>query len=122
MSGKVPDGACVMLSDWTESGPSGVAEGVETAMAASAIFNMPVWAALNSLLMKKWLPPPGCEEIVIFGDNDTHFEGQAAACHLANRLAATNLPVARVMIPALPGEDWEDAWLRKSRRRSPAQF
>ncbi|MBR2657651.1 MAG: toprim domain-containing protein [Loktanella sp.] len=117
MPGQVPDGACVMLSDWTESGPLGIAEGIETAMAASAIFNIPVWAAINSSMMKKWLPPPGCQEIVIFGDNDKKYGGQAAAYHLAQRLSALNLPVGQVLIPQLPGEDWADEWVGKSTRR-----
>ena len=118
MPGQVPDGASVMLSEWTESGPLGIAEGIETAMAASAKFDIPVWAAISSSMMRKWLPPPGCEEIVIFGDNDPKYGGQAAAYHLAERLAAKNLPVGQVLIPQLPGEDWADEWLRKSTRRS----
>jgi putative DNA primase/helicase len=118
MPGHVPDGASVMLSEWTKSGPLGIAEGIETAMAASALFNIPVWAAISSSMMKKWLPPLGCEEIVIFGDNDAKYGGQAAAYHLAERLAAKNLPVGQVLIPQQPGEDWADEWLRKSTRRS----
>lgn len=117
MPGTVPDGASVMLSEWTESGPLGIAEGIETAMAASAMFQIPVWAAISSSMMKKWLPPPGCEEIVIFGDNDRKFGGQAAAYHLAQRLAAQNLPVSQVLIPENPGEDWADEYLRKSTRK-----
>jgi putative DNA primase/helicase len=118
MPGQVPDGACVMLSEWTKSGTLGIAEGIETAMAASALFDIPVWAAVSSSMMKKWLPPPGCENIVIFGDNDKKYGGQAAAYHLAQRLAARNLPVEQVKIPQLPGEDWADEWLRRSKRRS----
>jgi putative DNA primase/helicase len=86
-------------------------------MAASAMFDIPVWAAISSSMMKKWLPPPGCEEIVIFGDNDKKYGGQAAAYHLAQQLAAKNLPVEQVLIPQLPGEDWADEWSRKSSRR-----
>ena len=121
MPGPVPDGASVMLSDWTESGPLGIAEGIETAMAASAIFNIPVWAAISSSMMKRWHPPAGCEEIVIFGDNDLKFGGQSAAYHLAHRLAAKNLPVSQVLIPDTPGEDWADEYLRKSIRRKDDQ-
>lgn len=114
MPGTLPDGACVMLSDWTESGPLGIAEGIETAMAASSIFNIPVWAAINSSMMKKWLPPPGCEEVVIFGDNDSNFTGHAAAYHLANRLAVKGYPVGPVLFPSRPDDDWADEHLRNS--------
>lgn len=117
MPGPVPDGASVMLSDWTESGPLGIAEGIETAMAASAIFDMPVWAAISSTMMTKWLPPPGCEEIVIFGDNDHKFGGQAAAYQLAQRLKVKNFPVSKVQIPDTPGDDWADVHSRRLTHR-----
>jgi putative DNA primase/helicase len=112
MPGSLPDGACVMLSDWTESGPLGVAEGIETAMAASAMFDIPVWAALNSGQLAKWLPPVGCEEVVIFGDNDAKYGGHAAAYALAHRVAVKGLPVS-VQIPPTQGDDWADVWARK---------
>ncbi len=112
MPGALPDGACVMLSDWTESGALGIAEGIETAMAASAMFDIPVWAALNSGQMAKWLPPAGCEEVVIFGDNDPKYGGQSAAYHLAHRVAVKGLPVS-VQIPPATGDDWADVWARK---------
>lgn len=114
MPGPVPEGACVMLSDWTMSGPIGIAEGIETAMAASAIFGIPVWAAISSPMMMNWTPPPGCEEVVIFGDNDHHFHGQAAAYSLANRLIAKEFRVGQVLIPSRTGDDWADEWMRRS--------
>lgn len=117
MPGQVPDGASVMLSDWTESGPLGIAEGIETAMAASALFDIPVWAALSSSMMRKWLPPPGCEEIVIFGDNDASYGGHAAAYHLAHMLKVRNLPVGKVLFPGTPGADWADEHMWRAHRR-----
>lgn len=52
------------------AGPSlGLAEGVETAIAASMIFRMPVWATCGAArLGRVWLPPI-VERIVIYGDN-----------------------------------------------------
>ena len=113
MPGALPDGACVALSDYT-GGALGIAEGIETAMAASALFDMPVWAAINSNMLAKWWPPEGCEEVAIFGDNDPKFGGQAAAYHLAHRLAVKNI-AATVHIPALAGEDWNDVRMRGGR-------
>ena len=66
-------------------------------MAASALFDIPVWAALNATMIEKWTPPPDCEEVVIFGDNDPLFGGQAAACRLAHRLAVERFAVAARM-------------------------
>ena len=67
MPGTLPDGSCVMLSEFS-GGTLGIAEGIETAMSASALYNLRVWAAINSALMSKGSAPGGCEEVVIFGD------------------------------------------------------
>jgi phage/plasmid primase-like uncharacterized protein len=39
-------------------------------------------------MMAKWNPPDGVEKVIIYGDNDKSFAGQAAAYKLANRLSA----------------------------------
>jgi putative DNA primase/helicase len=114
MPGELPDGCCVQLSEWTQSGPLGIAEGIETAMAASAYFDVPVWSAINATMLAKWLPPPGCEEVVIFGDNDASFAGHAAAYRLAHRLSARQIPVTVQMAP-IPGQDWADVWYARFR-------
>ena len=107
MPGALPDGACVMLSEWTGSGAIGIAEGIETAMAASNRFDMPVWAAISASMLAKWIPPEGADEVAIFGDNDPKFGGQAAAFALAHRLSCKGIPCT-VHIPTLPGTDWAD--------------
>lgn len=112
MPGDLPDGSCVRLCDYVPGGPLGVAEGIETAMSASAIYQMPVWACISSSIMKKWTPPEGCDEVVIFGDNDPKFGGQAAAWHLAHRLAVKGIN-ATVKIPEATGEDWADIYTRQ---------
>ena len=112
MPGEIKEGACVMLSDWTHSGAIGIAEGIETAMAASTLFGLPVWAAISAGLMAKWQPPPGAEEVVIFGDNDAKFAGQSAAYALAYRLACKGMTVS-VRIPDMPGADWNDVLLKR---------
>lgn len=89
----------------------GIAEGIETALSASKLFNVPVWAALNSTGLSQWEPPGGVSEVVVFGDNDPKYGGQAAAFALAHKLAT--LPEgrrvkARVEMPPNPGEDWND--------------
>jgi putative DNA primase/helicase len=115
MPGAVPDGAAVRLCDW-QGGPLGVAEGVETALAAATLFEMPVWSAIDAGKLAKWVPPEGCDELAIFGDRDGKFGGQAAAFRLAHRLACDQRrPMAvSVHIPDVPG-DWNDVLM--SRRR-----
>lgn len=112
MPGELPDGACVMLSDYTPGGPIGIAEGIETAMSASALFSMPVWAAISTSGMMKWIPPQGAHDVTIFGDNDRKFGGHKAAWHLAHKLAVAGLSVS-VRIPDASGEDWNDVWMNE---------
>ncbi len=109
MAGKLPDGSAVRLMDVAPL--MGVAEGMETAMSASLMFDMPVWACLNGNLLSKWVPPELAEEIVIFGDNDSNFTGQAKAYHLANRLEVQFKRYVKVMIPPKTGQDWNDVYL-----------
>ena len=115
MPGTVPEGACVALSRFVP-GPLGIAEGIETAMSASALYGIPVWAALDAGKLAKWWPPEGCDEVAVFGDNDKSFTGQAAAYTLAKRLAAKGIAV-NVIIPPSPGEDFNDIWLRRRGKR-----
>lgn len=104
MPGEIPDGCAVRLSPAGKT--LGIAEGIETALAASRQFGIPVWAALNATMMSKWLAPEGVEEVVVFGDNDESFTGQAAAFSLAHKLAR-KINV-RVEIPDRIGTDWAD--------------
>lgn len=115
MPGELPEGSCVRLCDYVPGGCLGVAEGIETAMSASAIYGIPVWATISSAIMKKWTPPEGCTEVAVFGDNDPKFGGQAAAWHLAHRLSVKGFEVA-VKIPERVGEDWNDVHLERMRK------
>ena len=54
----------------------GVAEGVETAISASAIFNVPVWSALSATGLISFIPPTNVHDIYIFADNDKNDTGQ----------------------------------------------
>ena len=109
MPGCIPDGSAVRLSDWN-GGALGIAEGIETAMSASRLYDMPVWAAINATMLEKWTPPEGCDEVTVFADNDANFTGQAAAYRLANKLAIKGMNTA-VLIPDRIGTDWNDALL-----------
>lgn len=110
MPGLCPDGACVILSDYSGSGPLGIAEGIETAMSAAVLFGLPVWSAISADMLAKWTPPEGCSEVVVFGDRDPGFAGQAAAYSLARRLASRM--TVSVRLPDRVGEDWADVYLR----------
>lgn len=105
---KMPKGGAVRLHP-VSGGVLGIAEGIETALAAAALFSVPCWAALSSSGLASWQPPDDAREVIVFGDNDVKFGGQAAAYALAHRLAAGGLKV-RVEIPPAAGCDWNDVY------------
>lgn len=106
MPGSVSEGSAVRLFPVAER--LGIAEGIETAYAAAKRFGLPVWSAIDAGKLAKWQPPAGCKSVVVFGDNDRSFTGQAAAFTLANRLAVKGFVVS-VQIPEQAGTDWADA-------------
>lgn len=106
MPGSIPPGSAVRL--FAASQTLGICEGIETAFAASKRFGLPVWSAIDAGKLVKWQPPEGCKSVVVFGDNDRTFTGQAAAFTLANRLAVKGFDVS-VQIPEQEGTDWADA-------------
>lgn len=109
MPGKAPMGGAIRLGE--HSGRLGIAEGIETAMAASVLFGLPVWSAVSSAMLSGWTPPDDAVDIVVFGDNDLLFGGQVAAYTLAHRLAVDGYRV-EVRIP--PAGDWNDELIRRS--------
>jgi len=99
-------GGAVRLSEPGEDQVLCVAEGVETALSLKQLHpEVCPWASLNADNMKE-LVPPEVTSIMVGGDNDKSFTGQAAAFTLANRLAKKKR--VKVLIPENPGDDWND--------------
>jgi putative DNA primase/helicase len=105
MAGKALNSGAVRLSGVETT--LGIAEGVETALAASIRFGVPVWAATNAVLLESWAPPAGVERVLIAGDNDASYTGQSAAFALARRLVRDGYAV-EIQIPDRVGKDWAD--------------
>lgn len=84
----------------------GVAEGIETALAASLLAGIPVWPCVSAHGLEAFDPPPGVHHLYVMGDRDDSGTGQKAAAILAHRAAAAGL-VARVLLPDAVG-DWND--------------
>lgn len=107
MPGSLPSGAAVRLCPAGEV--MGIAEGIETAMAASLMHDdMPVWAATNANLLTKWEPPEITTKVVVFADNDANYTGQSAAYQLANRLVTQRKIAVEVIVPRETGKDFAD--------------
>jgi len=117
MPGIIEKGAAIRLAPARDA--LGIAEGIETALSASALFGVPCWAAGNAAMLTAWQPPPEATRIIIFGDNDPNYAGQAAAYALAKRLKSDER-VVEVHIPAEVGADWNDVHeLRLTRVEAP---
>jgi putative DNA primase/helicase len=91
----------------------GVAEGIETAMAATKLFGIPTWSAIDASGIARFEPPPEAKHIIIFGDNDRHGTGQEAAYAGASRLAKRIKVDVRIPEGV---KDWNDILLRERRR------
>ena len=81
----------------------GIAEGIETALSASRMHEVPVWAALNTSLLAKWEPPHTVVKVVVFADRDV--AGLDAATKLMERLQER----VRLVIKTPQSKDWNDA-------------
>lgn len=90
----------------------GVAEGIETAIAAHIIFDCPVHATISAGGMGNWVPPSIAKLVHIFADNDQNFAGAAGAYKLAHRLAMLGIQVI-VHAPKVIGQDWNDVLLHQ---------
>lgn len=99
-------GACIPLQKHAH-GVIGVAEGIETALAASLASGVPTVAAYCASALAGYLWPSGVRRLVIFADND--MAGRAAADALRIRALAAGLP-CDVLTPAADGADWCDQW------------
>ncbi len=109
-------GGAIRLFD-PDDGTIAIAEGIETAIAVTEYIGIPCWSVVSSEIMKTFEPPEGINTIVICGDNDKNFAGQAAAYHLGKRLI-TKKYNATVMIPEKTGTDFLDELNVANRRKN----
>ena len=93
------------------SGVLGVAEGIETALAARLAAGVPTVAAYSSGALASFHWPSAVRRLVVFGDNDR--AGSHAASQLSRRAEAAGLSVS-VMTPTAPDADWCDVWASRS--------
>ena len=82
-------GGLVRLAPIGDDGHLGIAEGIETALAARMIFGIPTWAALSADGLRRWLWPQDVKRVTIFADAGD--AGMQAAATLADRLNAADI-------------------------------
>jgi putative DNA primase/helicase len=91
----------------------GLAEGIETALAAHSISRMPVWACVSATLMELVEVPAFVKTVVVWADKDRSVRGTTAADTLADRLEKEGKRVL-ICTPVQPipeeqkGLDWLD--------------
>jgi putative DNA primase/helicase len=99
-------GACIPLHKPTLL-CIGIAEGIETALAAWCASAVPTVAAYSAGNLAAWRWPAGVQRLVIFADADK--AGREAADALLSRAVRAGLR-ANVTTPTDPGADWADVW------------
>lgn len=101
------NGGAVRL--WAPAETLGLAEGIESSVAAHQLFNLPVWACLSAHGLEVVQLPEMVRNVVVFADEDslTEFAGQRAAFNAAARFAKEGRKVS-VKVAPIPGTDWLD--------------
>jgi len=99
------DGSAIRLTSVYEI--MGIAEGIETALSCTQLYDIPTWSCMTAGLMEKWTPPEGCKKVVIYADSDRSFAGQKAAYVLATKLYNKGLSVD-IRMPPDKGQDFND--------------
>lgn len=89
----------------------GLAEGIESALAATILTGVPCWATLGNERFARVALPPSVTTLVLFLDNDA---GGRRAERLA-RQALESAPVAiEACYPDRPGSDWNEVLLART--------
>jgi putative DNA primase/helicase len=116
-------GASIQLGKPNE-GILGVAEGVETSLAAYRASNIPVWATVNATLLESFEVPEGVHTVLIWADKDRSLTGQKSAAVLKARLEQQGIQ-AFILIPKQPipehekGVDWNDVLISQGKHAFP---
>lgn len=91
-------------------GEIGIAEGIETALAAHCASAIPAVAAYCASNLASWSWPTDARRVVVFADNDK--VGKEAAEKLRARALFAQLR-CDVVAPTKLGADWCDVWARR---------
>ena len=104
MLGPVAGGSVRLFAD-RRRWPLGIAEGIETALSAQAIFGVPTWAALSADGLRRWQWPHGVKRVTIFADAG---DAGAQAAARSRRAAQAALASPNAIVSPLHGDDFND--------------
>jgi putative DNA primase/helicase len=91
----------------------GVAEGIETALAAcEGTGGIPCWSAVSASGIASFRWPEGTRYLYVFSDHDANGTGQRAARELSRKAISRGL-IVRTLTPPEPGTDWMDVWAKR---------
>lgn len=79
-------GRIVPVTEIGNSAVLGIAEGIETAAAASIGFGIPVWSSISSGPLRNFMPPPQVEHLICYADLDSSGAGYESALALGENL------------------------------------
>ena len=102
-------GACIPLHK-PQRGLVGIAEGIETALAAWCGSSVPTVAAYSAGNLAAWQWPASVQRLVIFADNDR--AGREGADTLRARARSAGI-ACEVLTPSDEGTDWCDVWVQR---------
>lgn len=109
-------GGAIRLEELKDGQTLCVAEGIETALSIKTIRpDYCCWACINSNALAVFKPPANAGKILVAGDNDKNYTGQAAAYKLAHKINSTH--GADVAIPVDDGTDWNDYLIGRRHER-----
>ena len=97
----------------------GLAEGIETAMAAASLLQIPVWAALGSERLSRITIPPDVAHLLLLPDND--LAGRIGAARALDALARPGLAI-ETLWPWHGQNDWNDVLRLKNPTVSPVPW
>ncbi|MEO3691657.1 toprim domain-containing protein [Roseateles sp. DJS-2-20] len=102
-------GACIPLHE-PQRGVIGIAEGIETALAAWLASGLPTVAAYSAGNLAAWQWPGSVQRLAIFADNDR--AGRESADALRARAFSAGIG-CEVVTPSDDGTDWCDVWAQR---------
>lgn len=113
-------GAAIRLAPLGRGSVLGLAEGVETALSASVLFGVPVWACVSAGGLEAFALPTSVRDqvrcVLVFGDRDPNGAGEKAATRLMERLERQYPIHCEVWLPPTAGSDWNDVLRAKTGR------